>query len=179
LWHRTFTGPRASSSTDDRLGHPLLHMQPETWVPTCVFFGWQFSPRELYGYWLVHSFVPPMRLQTLSAPWVLSLAHSLGTLFSVQWVAVSIHFWVCQALAKPLRRQLYQNPVSKLLLASSIVSGFGVCIWDGSPGGTVSWWSFLQSLLINFLMFLFTFSIWMTFPLRYWIEYTFLFKKLV
>jgi hypothetical protein len=33
---------------------------------------------------------------------------------------VSIHFYICQALAKPLRRQLYQAPVSKLLLASTI-----------------------------------------------------------
>jgi hypothetical protein len=37
--------------------------------------------------------------------------------------------------AEPLRRQLYQAPVSKHFLASTIVSGFGVCIWDGFPGG--------------------------------------------
>jgi hypothetical protein len=29
-----------------------------------------------------------------------------------------IHFCICQALAEPHRRQLYQGPVSKLLLAS-------------------------------------------------------------
>jgi hypothetical protein len=91
-----------------------------------------FSPREL---WLVHIVVPSMGLQTPSAPWVLSLAPSLGTLCFVQWMAVSIHFCICQALAEPLRRQLYQGPVSKLLLAFTIVSGFGDCIWDGSPGG--------------------------------------------
>jgi hypothetical protein len=39
---------------------------------------------------------------------------------------VNIHFCICQALAEPLRRQLYQAPVSKHLLASTIVSGFGV-----------------------------------------------------
>jgi hypothetical protein len=33
------------------------------------------------------------------------------------------------------------------LLGISIVSGFGVCMWDGSPGGAVSGWLFLQSLL--------------------------------
>jgi hypothetical protein len=82
-----------------------------------------------------------------SAPWVLSLAPSLETLCSVQWMAVSNHFCICQALAEPLRRQLYQAPVSKVLLASAIVSGFGGCLWDGSPGGAVSEWSFLQSLL--------------------------------
>jgi hypothetical protein len=112
-----------------------------------VCFLWWFCPRELWGYWLVHIVVPPMGLQTPSAPWVLSLAPSLGTLCSVQWMTVSIHFCISQALAEPLSRQLYQVPVSKLLLASAIVSGFGGCLWDGPPGGTVSGWSFLQSQL--------------------------------
>jgi hypothetical protein len=40
--------------------------------------------------------------------------------------------------AEPLRRQLYQDPVSKHLLASTIGSGFGDCIWDGSPGRAIS-----------------------------------------
>jgi hypothetical protein len=35
----------------------------------------------------------------------------------------------------------------KILLTSTIVSDFGGFIWDGSPGGAVSGWSFLQSLL--------------------------------
>ena len=39
--------------------------------------------------------------------------------------------------AKPLRRQLYQAPISNHFLASAIESGFGVYIWDGSPVGTV------------------------------------------
>ena len=29
----------------------------------------------------------------------------------------------------------------------TVVSDFGDCLWDGSPGGAVSGWSFLQSLL--------------------------------
>jgi hypothetical protein len=49
------------------------------------------------GCWLVHIDVPPMGLQTPSAPWVLSLASPLGTLCSVQRMAVSIHFCICQA----------------------------------------------------------------------------------
>ena len=96
------------------------------------------SPRELWRYWLVHIVVPPIGLQTPSAPWVLSLAPSLGTLCSVQWMSMTIHFFICQVLAEPLRRQLYHAPVSNLLLASYIVSGFGGCIWDGFPGGAVS-----------------------------------------
>jgi hypothetical protein len=62
-------------------------------------------------------------------------------------MAVSIHLCIYQALAEPLRRQLYQAPVSKHLLASITVSGFGDCKWDRSPGGAVSGLSFLQSLL--------------------------------
>jgi hypothetical protein len=82
-------------------------MQLEPWVPSCVLFGWWFGPRELWGggYWLLHIVVPPMELQTPSASWVLSLAPSLGTLCSAQWLAVSIHFCICQALAEPLRKQ--------------------------------------------------------------------------
>ena len=95
---------------------------------------------------MVHIVVPLMGLQIHSAPWILSLALPLGTLCSVQWMAVSIHFCICQALTEPLRRLLYQAPVSKHLLASAIVSGFGDCIRDGSPRWG-SLWSFLQSLL--------------------------------
>jgi hypothetical protein len=88
-----------------------------------------------------------MGLQPPSVPWVLSLAPSLGTLCFIQWMAVSINFCFCQALAEPFRRQPYQAPVSKLLLVSTIVSGFGGCLWDGSPSGAVSGLPFLQSLL--------------------------------
>ena len=69
-----------------------------------------------------------MGLQTPSAPSILSLPPPLGTLCSVQWMAVSIHFCISQTLAEPHRRQLYQAPVNKILLASAIVSGFGGCL---------------------------------------------------
>ena len=118
------TRPKASPLLDVPQVHPLLHMRLEPWVPPCVLFGWWFSPWELWSYWLVYIFVPPMELQTASAPCVLSLAPPLETLCSVQWLAVCIYLCICQALAKPLRRQLYQAPVSKHLLASTIVSGF-------------------------------------------------------
>jgi hypothetical protein len=150
LEHRAFTGPRTSPPIDDRLGHPLLHMQLEPWVLLCVFFDWRFSLRKLCGYWLVHIVVPPRGMQTPSAPWVLSLAPLLEALCSIQWMAVSIHFYTSQALAEPLRRQLYQASVRRLLLAYAIVSGFGGCIWDGSPGGAVSGWSPSFSLLWPF-----------------------------
>jgi hypothetical protein len=71
------TGIRASPPIDDRLGHLLLHIQLEPWVPPCVFFDWWFSPWELWGYCLVHIVVTPIGRQTPSAAWALSLAPSL------------------------------------------------------------------------------------------------------
>jgi hypothetical protein len=62
---------------------------------------------------MVNIVVFPMGLQTTSAPSVLSLSPPLGTPCSIQWLAVSIHLCICQALAEPFRRQLYQAPVSK------------------------------------------------------------------
>jgi hypothetical protein len=48
-------------------------------------------------------------------------------------------------LEKPLRGQPYQGPVTNYFLASTIVFDIGVCRRDGSLGGTVSGWPFLQS----------------------------------
>jgi hypothetical protein len=123
-------------------------MQLESWISPCVSIGWWFTSWELWRYWIVHIVVPPMGLKTPSAPWVFSLAPSLVTPSSVQWMAVNIHFCICQVLVEPLRRQLYQAPVSKPLLAPAIVSGFGGCLWDGSPSRAVSVWPFLQSLFV-------------------------------
>jgi hypothetical protein len=109
-----------------------------TGVPPCVLFGLWFSVWELKGFWLVYIVVPPAGLQTPSSPSNLSLTPPPRILCSVQWLAGSICLCICQALAEPLRRQLYQAPVSKHFLASIIVSGFGDRIWDGSPGGAVS-----------------------------------------
>jgi hypothetical protein len=51
-------------------------------------------------------------LQTPSAPSVLSLTSLLGTPCLDQLLAVSICLFICQALEKPIRRQLYRAPVS-------------------------------------------------------------------
>ena len=64
---------------------------------------------------------------------------------------MSLHICIGQDLAEPLGRQLYQVPVSKHFLASAIVTGFGVCTWDGSSGGAVSGWPFLQSETESFI----------------------------
>jgi hypothetical protein len=129
-------------------------MQLEPWVPPCVLFGWWFSPWELLGVWLVDIVVLPMGLRTPSAPLVISLSPQLGTPCSVQWLSTSIPLCICQALAEPLSRQLYLGPVSMHFLASTIMSGFSDCIWDGSPGGAVSEWPFLQSLLHTLSLYL-------------------------
>jgi hypothetical protein len=121
-------------------------MQLELWVPPCVLFGWWFSPWELWGEG-APIVVVPMGLQIPSAPSDFSLALPLGSPCSVQWLTVSIHLCICQALAESLRRQLYQAHVSKHFLASTVVSELDGCIWDGSPGGAVSGWPFLQFLL--------------------------------
>jgi hypothetical protein len=73
LGHRAFIEQRASIPIDDLEGHPLLHMQLEPWVPPSVLFALWFNPWYLWGYKLVHILVPPMGIQTPSAPWVLSL----------------------------------------------------------------------------------------------------------
>jgi hypothetical protein len=87
LGHRTFTEPRASPPTDDQLGHSLLHMKLEPQVPPSVFFGWWFSSRELWRYWLFPIVVPPIGLQTPSAPWGLSLAST--SVYVRHWQSLS------------------------------------------------------------------------------------------
>ena len=95
------------------------------------------------GVWPVDTVAPSMGLQTPSASSVPSPTPPSGTLCLVQWLTVSIHLCICQALAEPFRRQPFQAPISKHFPASAIASGFGDCIWVGSPGGAVSGWPFL------------------------------------
>jgi hypothetical protein len=97
------------------------------------------------GYWLVHIVVPPIGLQTPLAPWVFSLAPLLGTVCSTQYMTVSKHFCICQALAYPHTKQLYQGPFSKILLVYEKVSGFSGWLWDGSLGVVVSGRAILSS----------------------------------
>jgi len=97
---------------------------------------------------LVDIVVLLMGLQTPSA---LSLTPPLATPFSVQCLVASICLCLCQALAEPLRIQLYQASVSMNFLASTILSGFVGCIWDGTPLEAVSGWPFLQSLFQTLL----------------------------
>jgi len=93
-----------------------LYVQLEPGVTPCVLFGWWFSPWELWWgrvVWLVNIVALPMGLQTTSGPSILFLTLPLGTQFSVQWFAVSIHLCICHALTESLRRHSYQAFVSK------------------------------------------------------------------
>ena len=108
---------------------PLLPLIAEQVIFCCICS----QRNELWGYCLIH-IVPPIGLQTPLAPWVLSLSPSLGTLICIQQMTVSIHFYIYYELEQPHRRQLYQGPVSTILL----VSGFGGYLGDTSPSGAVS-----------------------------------------
>jgi hypothetical protein len=107
LGHQTLSGPRTSPPSYAQQGHPLPDMRVDSWVPSCVLFGWWPSSWELRGVWLIDTVAPPMGLQTPSAPSVLSLTPLLGTLCSVQWLAISTYLCICQVLTEPLRRQSY------------------------------------------------------------------------
>jgi hypothetical protein len=67
-------------------------------------------------------------------------------IFKIGASLIRVDRCICQALAEPLRRQLHQAPVSKLLFVSTIVFGFCGCIWDGFPGGGGSLWMVILSV---------------------------------
>jgi hypothetical protein len=99
--------------TDAWQGHPLLHMQLEPWVLSCVLFGWWFIPWELWGYWLVHIVVSSMGLQTPSAPWVLYFFH--------WWPCVQSNGWLWASTSEFVRhwQSLTDNSCISLLSAST------------------------------------------------------------
>ena len=100
-----------------------------------------FSSKELWGCWLVHIYVPSMGLQSPSAPGYFSgsfigdlvlrpmddsehpLLYLPGTVGASQEIAIS-------------------GCCKQGLVGICLVSGF--CLWDESPGGVVSGWSFLS-----------------------------------
>jgi hypothetical protein len=149
LEHRAFTGPRASPPVD-RLGHPLLHMQLEPQVPPCVFFDWWYSSKELWGYWLVHIDVPSMGLQSPSAPWVFLWLLHWSFLCSIQWMTVSNHFCICQALGRALKETATSGSCQQALVGICLVSGFGGCLWGGSQVGIPNFVSVIPSMGILF-----------------------------
>ena len=136
---------------------PLLSLMPDKAI-LCYVGRWSLGSFHVYS--LDGGLVPVSSggsgwLILLFFLWVVNPFSSLSLVSSfsirnpssVQWLTSSIHLCICQALAEPLRREIYQAPLSKHFLASTLVSGFDVCIWDGFPGGSVSGWLFCHSLL--------------------------------
>jgi hypothetical protein len=133
---------------------PLLPLITDKAILSCIC-SWSYESHHVYSFvgglvlwgYLFHIVVPPIGVQTPSAPWVLSLVPPLETLCSGQWLAENIYFCICQALVEPPQETAISGFCQQDLLASTIVSRFGDCMWDGSPGGAVSgWWLFLQFL---------------------------------
>jgi hypothetical protein len=58
------------------------------------------------------------------------------------FLAASIQLCICEGLTGPLRRQLYQAPVIKHFLASTVVSVFGNCWIDPHVGQSLYGLSF-------------------------------------
>jgi hypothetical protein len=115
---------------------------PRTYIHISTLVFLYIKPSQNQG-----PLLPLMPDKVPSAPSVLPLTPPLGSPCSVRFLTVSIHVCIGQDLTEPLRRRLYQAPVSKHFLASTVASEFGVCMWDGSPGGAVSGWPSLQYLL--------------------------------
>jgi len=134
------TGPRASPPIDAQQSHPLLHMQLKPWVCSCVCLGSGLVPGSSSCLVLLYLWgcKPLKLLQSF-------LNSTSGDPFSVQWFAARICLCIYHTLAEPLRRQVYQAPVSIHFLATSILSRCADCIyiWAGSPGGADSERSFL------------------------------------
>jgi len=100
--------------------HPLLHMGLERWIAHVYYLDGDLVLGNLWGVWLVDIVVLPIGLHAPSVTPVLSLTPPLGTLFLVQWLAISICLYIFRPLSKPLRKELYQVPVSMHFLASVI-----------------------------------------------------------
>jgi hypothetical protein len=118
---------------------PTYPLQPHD---PSIPLHWGIKPSQDQG--------PPLPLMSdkaYLAPSILLLTPRLGSLCSGRGLTVIIHICIGQDMAEPLRRHLYQFPFSMHFLASAIVCGVGVHMWDESPGWAASGWPFLQSLL--------------------------------
>jgi hypothetical protein len=134
---------------------PLLPLMSNKAI-LCYIGGW--SHGSLHVYYLVGGLVP---VSSWGSGWLILLFflwgckpdHLLQSLLGLtpplgfpcldRWLVASTYIYIDQGLAEPLRRWLYQAPVSKQFLASTIVFRFGVCMWD-TPSGALSFMVFLS-----------------------------------
>ena len=98
LGHRLPSGPRALPPTYVQQRHPLPHMQLETWVPPCVYaLVGDPVPRSSRGSGRLILLLPPWGCKSPQLLQFLLSTPPLGTLHSVQWLAVSICPCICKA----------------------------------------------------------------------------------
>jgi hypothetical protein len=112
--HQGPTEPRALLPLMPDKGHPLLYMYL-AWAmgPSCVLFGWWFSPWELWGVQLV-DIVLPMGLQSPPVPSVLPYLFHLGLLIQFNgWV------WVSAFILGRCWQSLSEDSYSRLLSANT------------------------------------------------------------
>ena len=134
--HRPGIPPRWSIKPPQDQG-PGLSLMPDKAI-LCYICSWSYSSLHVYS--LVGGLVPGSSGESGKLILLFFLQSfpnsSIRVLCSIQWLVASIHLCICQALAEPLRSQLYHAPVSKHFLASTIVSRFGdymgwhIPMWD-------------------------------------------------
>jgi hypothetical protein len=147
LEYRAFTGPRVSLPIDDLLGHPMLHIQLESQVSPCVFLDLWYSPKELCGYWSWCS------SYGASEPF-----SSLGTFYTFFIGDLVLHpmddyehpLLYLPGTGRASQKTALSGSCQQALVGIWLVSRFDACLWDGSPSGAVSGWSFLR-LYLNFV----------------------------
>jgi hypothetical protein len=116
----------------------LPHMCPEPWVLPCILFGWWFSPLELWGAWPVNTFAPLHGAANSPKSFCLFLNSSIqDPLISPVMTLEHLSLYLSGS-ARAYQETVYQTSVSKHLLASTIFSRFGNCIWNGCLGSTDS-----------------------------------------
>ena len=114
-------------------------MQLVSLVPPYVLFGWHFCSWRLWEVCLVGRVVflwvgnpfssfSPFSDSSIGDP-------VLSTMVGCKHPHLSL-----PGSGKASHKTAISGLVSKYFLANSVVSGFGVCVWDGFPGGTVSGW---------------------------------------
>ena len=91
-----------------------------------------------------------MGFKSSSAPSVLSPTLPLGFLGSVQWLDCHLHQYR-SGISRSSQGTAISGFCQQALPGITIVWGFGVFRWDGSLGGVVSGWPFLQSLFHLFV----------------------------
>jgi hypothetical protein len=112
------------------LDHLLLHIQLEIWALWVVVSSYCCSTYRVAD---PFSSLGNFSSSSIGAP----VSHPIGD--------CEHPLLYLPGSAWPHKRQLYQGPFSKILLAYTIVPAFGDWLWDGSSGGAVSGWVILSS----------------------------------